>query len=51
MKQHEAWLQKSQNDLNAAKILFSAENPVFDTAIYHTQQCGEKVVKEKINQR
>jgi HEPN domain-containing protein len=41
MKPYEAWLEKARHDLNSAKKLSSGSDPVFDTAIYHTQQCAE----------
>jgi HEPN domain-containing protein len=45
LKPHEAWVKKARHDLKSAKVLFSSEEPVLDTAIYHTQQCAEKALK------
>lgn len=44
-KLHEKWLTKSRNDLRSSKILVNDDDPVLDTAIYHTQQCAEKALK------
>ena len=43
MQKHEEWLFKAEHDLESAKGLFNLG--LFDTAIYHTQQCSEKVLK------
>jgi len=45
MKQHEEWLLKAENDLLSAKKLIAGDNPILDTAVYHTQQCAEKSLK------
>ena len=45
MKLHEEWLFKAENDLSSAEILSSASKPLYDIAIYHTQQCAEKALK------
>ncbi|HQO03368.1 MAG TPA: HEPN domain-containing protein [Spirochaetota bacterium] len=45
MKPHEEWLYKAGNDLDSAKYLLSSPKPLFDIAIYHTQQCAEKSLK------
>jgi HEPN domain-containing protein len=45
MKQHETWLEKALRDLKSAKILFESDDPILDTAIFHTQQCAEKALK------
>ncbi len=45
MKQHEAWLFKSENDLKSANKLMEGETAIPDTAIYHAQQCAEKALK------
>ena len=42
MKPHEEWLLKAENDLKSAIKLNSGNDPITDTAIYHTQQCVEK---------
>ncbi len=43
MTQWEKWLEKAKNDLLSSKILY--ENKLFDTAVYHCQQCCEKAIK------
>lgn len=45
MKPHEEWLYKAGNDLESAKYLLSSPKPLFDIAVYHTQQCAEKSLK------
>ena len=45
MLEHEEWLFKARQDLKSAKYLSNAEDSLFDTAIYHTQQCAEKALK------
>lgn len=45
MKLHEKWLLKAKHDLSSSKKLFEGVNPIYDTAIYHTQQCAEKALK------
>ena len=45
MKQHEVWLTKATNDHLSAVKLSEGEEPILDTAIYHTQQCAEKAFK------
>ena len=42
---YEAWLYKAENDLKSAKKLLTGDDPILDTAIYHTQQCAEKALK------
>ena len=42
MKPHEEWLFKAEHDLSSSSYLLSAPEPLFDIAIYHTQQCAEK---------
>ncbi len=39
------WLRKAQSDLKSARRLSASDDPIYDTAIYHCQQCAEKVVK------
>jgi len=41
----EAWLYKAKNDLKSALKLIEGDEPIMDTAIYHTQQCAEKALK------
>ena len=41
----EAWLYKAKNDLKSASKLLEGDDPIMDTAIYHTQQCAEKALK------
>lgn len=45
MTPHEEWLLKAENDLKSAIKLNSGNDPITDTAIYHTQQCAEKSLK------
>jgi len=45
LKQHEVWLNKARNDLLSANKLIAGEEPVIDTAVYHTHQCAEKSLK------
>lgn len=45
MTPHDEWLFKADHDLKSAQILFCAQDPVLDMAIYHTQQCAEKALK------
>ena len=40
-----AWLVKSQRDLESARRLAVGNDPLYDTAIYHCQQSGEKSLK------
>jgi len=44
MKPHEEWLVKALHDLKSANLLFT-DADLYDTAIYHTQQCAEKSLK------
>ena len=43
MQNHEKWMNKAFSDLRSARILLRED--IFDTAIYHTQQCAEKSLK------
>ncbi len=45
MNEIEKWIMKAENDLSSAKKLIMGNNPIPDTAIYHTQQCAEKILK------
>lgn len=45
MKPHEEWLLKAEHDLLSAIKLIQGEAPLTDTAIFHTQQCAEKIFK------
>ena len=45
MKLHENWLIKARSDLRSSKKLIKGDDPIFDTSIYHTQQCAEKGLK------
>ena len=43
MNPHEEWMVKAEHDLLSANKLF--ETGLYDTAIFHTQQCAEKALK------
>lgn len=45
MKLHEDWLVKAEHDLLSSKKLYAGNDPILDTAVYHTQQCAEKSLK------
>ncbi|MBU7007163.1 HEPN domain-containing protein [Phosphitispora fastidiosa] len=45
MKLHEDWLVKAEHDLLSSKKLIAGDDPILDTAAYHTQQCAEKSLK------
>ena len=45
------WLTRASHDLQAARILAAADEPVLDTAIYHCQQAAEKAVKAWLQSR
>ena len=45
MMGYESWLYKAKNDLKSALKLLEGDDPIMDTAIYHTQQCAEKALK------
>jgi HEPN domain-containing protein len=45
MRPHEEWLAIASTDLKTAKKLIGGNDPVFNTAIYHAQQCAEKALK------
>ncbi|HHH20017.1 MAG TPA: HEPN domain-containing protein [Campylobacterales bacterium] len=45
MTGYEAWLHKAESDLKSAQKLLAGDDPIMDTAIYHTQQCAEKALK------
>jgi len=42
---YRAWLKKAVSDLKSARKLLAGDDPLMDTAIYHTQQCAEKALK------
>jgi HEPN domain-containing protein len=42
---YDAWILKAQNDLKTAEVAVRQDDPLTDTAIYHTQQCAEKALK------
>lgn len=44
-KKHELWLLKAESDLYVARTIAKGEGYGLDTAISHTQQCGEKALK------
>lgn len=45
MKPHEEWLFRAKHDIDSAVYLLSSPNPLYDIAVYHTQQCAEKSLK------
>ena len=45
MRPHDEWLKKSIQDLKSAKRLKEGDEPLLDTAAYHTQQTVEKALK------
>jgi len=45
MNSYEAWLYKAKSDLKSSHKLLEGDDPIMDTAIYHTQQCAEKSLK------
>jgi HEPN domain-containing protein len=45
MRPYEEWLAIAESDLKTAKKLISGNDPIFNTAIYHLQQCAEKALK------
>ncbi len=45
MKEVEYWIHRAKSDLESAKKLLSGNDPIADTAIYHTQQSAEKILK------
>jgi HEPN domain-containing protein len=45
MREVKSWMYRAEHDLNSAKKLLSGDDPIPDTAIYHTQQCAEKILK------
>lgn len=45
MNTYEAWLYKADSDLKSSRKLIEGDDPIMDTAIYHTQQCAEKSLK------
>lgn len=45
MKPHEEWIFKAEQDLESAQILITSVKPLYDVAVYHTQQAAEKALK------
>lgn len=45
MSTYKVWLHKARNDIKSSKKLLDGDDPIMDTAIYHTQQCAEKALK------
>jgi len=39
------WLVRADHDLRSARLLFIADPPLLDTAVYHCQQTAEKAFK------
>lgn len=40
-----AWFKKAENDLRTAEHTLKMEDPPYDTACFHAQQCAEKYLK------
>ena len=45
MESYKQWLLKSGSDLKSAKKLAGGDDPLLDTALFHTQQAVEKCLK------
>jgi HEPN domain-containing protein len=45
IKFHDAWMLKAQSDLRTAEVAIRQDDPITDTAMFHTQQCAEKALK------
>jgi HEPN domain-containing protein len=45
MKPHKEWQLRAEHDIESARYLLTSPSPLFDVAIYHTQQCAEKTLK------
>lgn len=45
LPEHIQWLIKAEHDLKSARLLANAEDPLWDTAVYHCQQVAEKCLK------
>lgn len=43
--EHEAWFFIADHDLKAAQLLMEHNPELFDIALYHAQQCTEKILK------
>jgi HEPN domain-containing protein len=41
----QSWLTKALHDLASAEARSALQPPLFDTAVYHCQQAGEKAIK------
>jgi HEPN domain-containing protein len=39
------WLIRADHDVRSAWLLFNADPPLFDTAVFHCQQAAEKALK------
>jgi len=45
MASYKAWIGKAKSDLYLAEKGVKDDDLTLDTAIYHTQQCAEKALK------
>jgi HEPN domain-containing protein len=45
MPGYNAWVKKASGDLKSAMKLVKDDDDTLDTAVYHTQQCAEKILK------
>ena len=39
------WLAKAVRDLRSARLLTAGDDPLYDIALFHCQQAGEKAIK------
>ncbi len=39
------WLRSAVRDLQSARLLAAAPNPILETALFHCQQAAEKAMK------
>lgn len=44
-KRYQDWLQRSQQDLEAAKVILDSEIELYHIVAFHAQQCVEKAYK------
>lgn len=49
MKECNQYIRRAEHDLKSAKILF--QEGIYDVAVYHAQQCGEKILKAYLSSK